>query len=213
MRALWVPKVKSVIDLGPNHLHSIFLNFFSSITTHFNISSAIRWAIQDQWSSGFIVKLDPMYFRYHFDVYFHCFGDMSLSPSLRVFVSLSVSQHDVLFFICLNVCHEGWCLDHMRPTGGSGPVGLVKPSIGITYEISLMCDVVVRYIWTVYIYSWYLLGTWSQNLVSVPCSGHTGTRNESMRMSYRFGNTISIARLDGARRRPVWGPREAHRTK
>ena len=36
-----------------NHLHSIFLNFFSSITADFNISSAIRWAIQDQWSSGY----------------------------------------------------------------------------------------------------------------------------------------------------------------
>ena len=44
---------RSVIDLGPNHLHSIFLNFFSSITADFNTSSAIRWAIQDQWSSGF----------------------------------------------------------------------------------------------------------------------------------------------------------------
>ena len=43
---------RSVIDLGPNHLHSISLNFFSSITADFNISSAIRWAIQDQWSSG-----------------------------------------------------------------------------------------------------------------------------------------------------------------
>ena len=44
---------RSVIDLGPNHLHSLFLNFFSSITADFNVSSAIRWAIQDQWSSGF----------------------------------------------------------------------------------------------------------------------------------------------------------------
>ena len=26
--------------------------FFSSITTDFNISSALSWAIQDQWSSG-----------------------------------------------------------------------------------------------------------------------------------------------------------------
>ena len=44
---------RSFIDLGPNHSDSIFLNFFSSITTYFNISSALRWAIQDQWSSGF----------------------------------------------------------------------------------------------------------------------------------------------------------------
>ena len=31
------------------------LNFFSSITADLNISSALRWAIQDQWSSGFHV--------------------------------------------------------------------------------------------------------------------------------------------------------------
>ena len=28
------------------------LNFFSTITADFNISSALRWAIQDKWSSG-----------------------------------------------------------------------------------------------------------------------------------------------------------------
>ena len=44
---------RSFIDLNPNHSDSIFLNFFSSITAYFNISSALRWAIQDQWSSGF----------------------------------------------------------------------------------------------------------------------------------------------------------------
>ena len=45
---------RSFIDLDPNHSDSIFLNFFSSITADFNISSALRWAIQDQWSSGFL---------------------------------------------------------------------------------------------------------------------------------------------------------------
>ena len=45
---------RSFTDLGPNHPDSIFLNFFSSITAYFNISSALRWAIQDQWSSGSI---------------------------------------------------------------------------------------------------------------------------------------------------------------
>ena len=48
---------RSGIDLGPNHLHSIFLNYFSSVTADFNISSAIRWAIQDQWSSGTTLHL------------------------------------------------------------------------------------------------------------------------------------------------------------
>ena len=33
---------RSFIDLGPGHSDSIFLNFFSSITTYFNISSALR---------------------------------------------------------------------------------------------------------------------------------------------------------------------------
>ena len=40
----------SVIDLG--HSDSVLLRFFSSITPDFNISSALRWAIQDQWYSG-----------------------------------------------------------------------------------------------------------------------------------------------------------------
>ena len=33
---------RSFIDFGPNHSDSIFLNFFSSITSDFNISSALR---------------------------------------------------------------------------------------------------------------------------------------------------------------------------
>ena len=44
---------------GPNGLFAPYpramLNFFSSITTDFNISSALRWAIH-QWSSGFIIS-------------------------------------------------------------------------------------------------------------------------------------------------------------
>ena len=46
---------RSFIDLGPNHSDSIFLIFFSSVTTDFNISSALRQAIQNQWSSGLSV--------------------------------------------------------------------------------------------------------------------------------------------------------------
>ena len=43
-------------NFGPNGLSApakvLCLNFFSSVTADFNISSAFRWAIQDQWSSG-----------------------------------------------------------------------------------------------------------------------------------------------------------------
>ena len=46
---------RSFIDLGPNHSDSIFLNFISSITADFNVSSALRWVIQDQWSAGFLL--------------------------------------------------------------------------------------------------------------------------------------------------------------
>ena len=43
---------------GPNglsaHAQGLCLNFFSLITADFNISSALWWAIQDQWSSGLV---------------------------------------------------------------------------------------------------------------------------------------------------------------
>ena len=48
-------------NFGPNGLSAstlgLCLNFFSSITADFNISSALRWAIQDQWSSVFLAHL------------------------------------------------------------------------------------------------------------------------------------------------------------
>ena len=47
----------SFTDRGPNHSDSILLNFFSFFSADFNISSALRWAIQDQWSSGFCLWL------------------------------------------------------------------------------------------------------------------------------------------------------------
>ena len=44
-------------NFGLNELsvsaQGLCLNFFSSIIADFNISSALRWAIQDQWSSVF----------------------------------------------------------------------------------------------------------------------------------------------------------------
>ena len=45
---------------------SIFLNFFFSITADFNISSALRWVIQDQWSSGCgnYTMLNSLFFWY-----------------------------------------------------------------------------------------------------------------------------------------------------
>ena len=47
------------------------LDFFSSITADFNISSALRWAIQDQWSSGISSKLiwyTVFYFVWSYDM-------------------------------------------------------------------------------------------------------------------------------------------------
>ena len=46
-------------NFGPNGLSApaqgLCLNFFSSLTTDFNISSALRWVIQAQWSSGYLI--------------------------------------------------------------------------------------------------------------------------------------------------------------
>ena len=42
----------SFIDRGPDNSDSLFFNFFSSITADLNITAALRWAIQNQWSSG-----------------------------------------------------------------------------------------------------------------------------------------------------------------
>ena len=42
MKLYGYQRSRSFINLGPNHLDSIFLNFFSSITTDFNILSALR---------------------------------------------------------------------------------------------------------------------------------------------------------------------------
>ena len=48
-----------ISKFGPNGSSAptlgLCFNFFSSITADFNISSALRWAIQDQWSSGIFI--------------------------------------------------------------------------------------------------------------------------------------------------------------
>ena len=49
-------------NFGPNGFAAptlgLCLNFFSSITDDFNIPSALRWAIQDQWSSVFYLFME-----------------------------------------------------------------------------------------------------------------------------------------------------------
>ena len=55
MRLYEYQRSRSFINLGPIQSDSIFLNLFSSLTADFNITSALRWAIQDQWSSGWFL--------------------------------------------------------------------------------------------------------------------------------------------------------------
>ena len=64
-------------NFGPNGLSApaqgLCLIFFSTITAaDFNISSAVRWAIQDQWSSGFIESC------------VHCEGPMGTVSSINL---------------------------------------------------------------------------------------------------------------------------------
>ena len=67
-------------NFGPNGLSAptqgLCLNFFSSITTDFNISSALRWAIQDQWSSGFSIFQVPVFVYRTYRTYIHQCPDL-----------------------------------------------------------------------------------------------------------------------------------------
>ena len=75
---LWVSKVKVIHWHWSNSIgFNIFQLLFLKLTTDFNISSPIRWAIQDQWSSGylftflFILTFRTVIFLFHFPVHHH----------------------------------------------------------------------------------------------------------------------------------------------
>ena len=76
--ALWVSKVKVIHWHWSNSIgFNIFQLLFLKLTTDFNISSRLRWAIQDQWSSGylfiflFILTFWTIIFLFHFPVHHH----------------------------------------------------------------------------------------------------------------------------------------------
>ena len=89
-------------NFGPNGLSApaqgLCLNVFSSITADFNISSAIRWAIQDQWSSGFVMETT-------------CEDSWSDRLNLVIWTcgSWSECQHD-LYFTVQWFCLTSWKL-------------------------------------------------------------------------------------------------------
>ena len=106
-----------------------------------------------------------------FDVYFPCFGDISLSLSLSVSLSLSLSlcHQEVLIFLlkCMSrrlMPHEthGW----LRTCKVVRDYGMCQAWKVIMKSAS--CDDVVKYTRTVYRHSWFLLATWSQNPERVP---------------------------------------------
>ena len=71
-------------DLGPNHSDSIFLNFFSS---------ALKCAIQDQWSSGYFLG------NLHLKIYFETYRSKALTGimSTNVFYKiLAFMQHSIV---------------------------------------------------------------------------------------------------------------------
>ena len=75
---LWVSKVKVIHWHWSNSIgFNIFQLLFLKLTTDFNISSPLRWAIQDQWSSGyllsflFILTFRTIIFLFHFPVHHH----------------------------------------------------------------------------------------------------------------------------------------------
>ena len=86
-------------NFGPNGLSApaqgLCLNIFSSITVDLNVSSTIRWAIQDQWSSGLLLTVDC-----HQQIYRILAIDSRLSPANLpniCFWQSTVTSHSVLF--------------------------------------------------------------------------------------------------------------------
>ena len=76
--ALWVPKVKVIHWPWPKSLRFNIFKLLSSITADFNISSALSWAIQDQWYSGlWLCTCKPM-----------TINGISLWQNLRLLVTL-----------------------------------------------------------------------------------------------------------------------------
>ena len=80
---------------GPNGLSApaqgLCLNFFSSITTDFSISSALRWAILDQWSSGYYIVCANLGSFLH--------GDVSVMYRK---VALNIQGKSPMYFCFLN---------------------------------------------------------------------------------------------------------------
>ena len=117
-------------NFGPNGLSApaqgLCLNFFSSITTDFNISSALRWAIQDQWSSGF-TNFMPEYLHFWLR-----------NVPIYVVDAITVSGKR-----CQNWCHKFKKTSCMRVVlyfphlGKSIPVGYAR-NIFPTYRLKYM---------------------------------------------------------------------------
>ena len=113
----------SFIDLDPNHSDWIFVIFFSSVTADFNISSALRWAIQDQWSSGlYIVTSTCMLLFLYFESWL---THLTLSWSQNVEIKTKSNLNCVMFqlFPCISGVTETpkKCLkrQHSAPDFGS----------------------------------------------------------------------------------------------
>ena len=137
---------------GPNGLSApaqgLCLNVFSSVTADFNISSAIRWAIQDQWSSGLSVAWPTgvqllVFFCSSVPVVLFYTPGISRCRSQHVSVeSSSLLYHSIyLWFICFTwwsidelenlyadrttVCFEPW--QKLRARLGTRKTGLSPP--------------------------------------------------------------------------------------
>ena len=136
-------------NFGPNGLSApaqgLCFNFFSSITTDFNISSAFRWAIQDQRFSGF--SFPSVLLLQNYDL-FH-----KWAPSSE-FVSLSIPSWQILtahaqpfrgardLAFCLKVPLDSLLV--WASSGGSGETGRMcrlawtfAARIGDKYQIRL----------------------------------------------------------------------------
>ena len=92
---------------GPNGLSAptlgLCLNFFPSITADFNISSALGWAIQDQWSSGSRNMMTVSAFQRIF-IRFWRNDQSGFNAQLNQWISQMVNQPIYIYLNIFSVC-------------------------------------------------------------------------------------------------------------
>ena len=152
-------------NFGPNGLSpptlGLCLNFFSSITADFNISSALRWAIQDKWSSGLnLQRMGKLIRAFCWHQKFVPKGLYALAPGLYTCIkSLKMYIKSDFEEIILKLATNGQSDKGFPLTSTFVPKGLSAPALGLyTCIKALKCipGPVVRWAFTGPLVLWFI---------------------------------------------------------